>query len=85
MTSTYQAIASWSEITTDVSTYWWIYLSMPLIAAFVGWSTKLVAVEMLYRPLDFKGWGVFGWQGIVPRRAGKVGSTTIHLLTSNLL
>lgn len=29
--------------------------------------------------------GIFGWQGIVPRRAGKVGSTTIHLLTSNLL
>ncbi|OKH71260.1 hypothetical protein EB72_23745 [Mycobacterium sp. SWH-M1] len=85
MTTTHQAIASWSEITTDVSTYWWIYLSMPLIAAFVGWSTKLVAVEMLYRPLDFKGWGIFGWQGIVPRRAGKVGSTTIQLLTSNLL
>ncbi|KKF01029.1 DUF445 domain-containing protein [Mycolicibacterium obuense] len=85
MTTTHRAIASWSEITTDVSTYWWIYLSMPLIAAFVGWSTKLVAVEMLYRPLDFKGWGIFGWQGIVPRRAGKVGSTTIQLLTSNLL
>lgn len=85
MTTTHQAIASWSEITTDISTYWWIYLSMPLIAAFVGWSTKLVAVEMLYRPLDFRGWGIFGWQGIVPRRAGKVGSTTIHLLTSNLL
>ncbi|TRW88435.1 DUF445 domain-containing protein [Mycolicibacterium sp. 018/SC-01/001] len=85
MTTTHLAIASWTEITTDVSAYWWVYLSMPLIAAFVGWSTKLVAVEMLYRPLEFTGWGILGWQGIVPRRAGKVGSTTIHLLTSNLL
>jgi uncharacterized membrane protein YheB (UPF0754 family) len=40
---------------------------------------------MIYRPLEFKGIGPFGWQGIVPRRAGKVGSKTIELLTSNLL
>src|SRR5262249_49947374 len=40
---------------------------------------------MLYRPLTFKGIGPIGWQGIVPRRAGKVGSTTIELLTANLL
>ena len=32
-----------------------------------------------------QGSGPFGWQGIVPRRAGKVGSKTIELLTSNLL
>ena len=58
---------------------------MPLVAAFVGWSTKIVALEMIYRPLEFKGIGPIGWQGIVPRRAGKVGSKTIELLTSNLL
>lgn len=85
MTTTTLAMASWSDITEDVRDYWWIYLSMPLIAAFVGWSTKIVVVEMLYRPKDFKGIGVIGWQGIVPRRAGKVGSTTIELLTANLL
>ncbi len=49
---------------------------MPFMAAFVGWSTKIVALEMLYRPLEFKGIGPFGWQGVVPRRAGKVGSRT---------
>jgi uncharacterized membrane protein YheB (UPF0754 family) len=58
---------------------------MPLVAAFVGWSTKIVAMEMIYRPLEFKGIGPIGWQGIIPRRAGKVGSTTIELLTANLL
>jgi hypothetical protein len=79
------ALQSWNEIKHDVSLNWFIYLSMPLVAAFVGWSTKIVALEMIYRPLEFKGIGPIGWQGIVPRRAGKVGSKTIDLLTSNLL
>lgn len=79
------AMQSWHEIKHDFSINWLIYLSMPLIAAFVGWSTKIVALEMIYRPLEFKGIGPFGWQGIVPRRAGKVGSKTIELLTANLL
>jgi hypothetical protein len=85
VTTSVVALSSWSEITHDFGANWLIYLSMPLIAAFVGWSTKIVALEMLYRPLEFKGIGPFGWQGIVPRRAGKVGSKTIELLTENLL
>jgi uncharacterized membrane protein YheB (UPF0754 family) len=85
VTTSVVALSSWSEITRDFGANWLIYLSMPLIAAFVGWSTKIVALEMLYRPLEFKGIGPFGWQGIVPRRAGKVGSKTIELLTENLL
>lgn len=76
---------SWQEIRHDFAVNWLIYLSMPLVAAFVGWSTKIVALEMIYRPLEFKGIGPIGWQGIVPRRAGKVGSKTIELLTANLL
>jgi uncharacterized membrane protein YheB (UPF0754 family) len=85
VTTALVALSSWTEITQDFSAYWMVYLSMPFVAAFVGWSTKIVALEMLYRPVEFKGWGPFGWQGIVPRRAGKVGSKTIDLLTSNLL
>lgn len=79
------AIQNWQEIKADFGANWFIYLSMPFVAAFVGWSTKIVALEMLYRPLAFKGIGPIGWQGIVPRRAGKVGSKTIELLTANLL
>ncbi len=85
MTGIVLAIQSWSEITHDFGANWLIYLSMPLVAAFVGWSTKIVALEMIYRPTEFKGIGPIGWQGIVPRRAGKVGSKTIELLTSKLL
>ncbi|WP_102144456.1 DUF445 domain-containing protein [Mycobacterium hubeiense] len=76
---------SWEEIKHDIGANYLIYLSMPLVAAFVGWSTKIVAMEMIYRPLEFKGIGPIGWQGVVPRRAGKVGSKTIELLTANLI
>ncbi|MGO4446952.1 DUF445 domain-containing protein [Mycobacterium sp. 2YAF39] len=85
MTDVVVAMQTWSEIRHDFGANWLIYLSMPLVAAFVGWSTKIVALEMIYRPLEFKGIGPIGWQGIVPRRAGKVGSKTIELLTTNLL
>jgi uncharacterized membrane protein YheB (UPF0754 family) len=85
MTTVVVAFQTWNEIRHDAAANWLIYLSMPLVAAFVGWSTKIVALEMIYRPLEFKGIGPIGWQGIVPRRAGKVGSKTIELLTANLL
>jgi uncharacterized membrane protein YheB (UPF0754 family) len=85
MTASVVALQTWGEISRDFGHNWLIYLSMPLVAAFVGWSTKIVALEMLYRPVEFKGIGPIGWQGIVPRRAGKVGSKTIELLTANLL
>ena len=85
MTDLVVGMQTWGEIKNDFGANWLIYLSMPFVAAFVGWSTKIVALEMLYRPLQFRGIGPFGWQGIVPRRAGKVGSKTIELLTANLL
>ena len=85
MTDVVLAMQSWGEIKHDFGANWLIYLSMPFVAAFVGWSTKIVALEMIYRPLEFRGIGPIGWQGIVPRRAGKVGSTTIELITANLL
>ncbi|KRB80550.1 hypothetical protein ASE01_02545 [Nocardioides sp. Root190] len=78
-------VQTWAEIRADVSEYWYIYASMPVIAAIIGYATKIVAIEMLYRPMKFVGIGPFGWQGLVPRRAGKVAAVTIRLLTENLL
>lgn len=76
---------TWGDITADVKLNWFIYLSMPLIAAFVGYTTKLVALQMLYRPIEFVGIGPIGWQGVVPRRAGKTAALTIQMLTDKLL
>ncbi|THV11275.1 DUF445 domain-containing protein [Nocardioides caeni] len=79
------SVQTWEEIRADFGVNWLIYLSMPFIAAFVGYTTKLVALQMLYRPLEFRGIGPIGWQGVVPRRAGKTAAVTIEMLTENLL
>ncbi|MDT7661590.1 MAG: hypothetical protein QOD04_1146, partial [Pseudonocardiales bacterium] len=34
---------------------WLIYASMPLLAAFIGYTTKLIAIEMMFRPVEFIG------------------------------
>lgn len=58
------------------------YLLMPLVAGFVGYITKLLALEMMFRPLEFIGIKppYLGWQGVVPRKAPKMASTATDLL-----
>ena len=53
------AIQSWHEIKRDFGANWLIYLSMPLVAAFVGRSTKIVALEMLSPILIVAAVGLF--------------------------
>ncbi len=84
-TSVVAWVQTWGEIAADIKLNWFIYLSMPLVAAFVGYTTKLVALQMLYRPIEFVGVGPIGWQGVVPRRAGKTAALTIQMLTDKLL
>jgi uncharacterized membrane protein YheB (UPF0754 family) len=85
VTTSVVAFQTWHQIKADFGLNWFIYLSMPFVAAFVGYTTKLVALQMLYRPIEFVGIGPFGWQGVVPRRAGKTASLTIQMLTDKLL
>jgi uncharacterized membrane protein YheB (UPF0754 family) len=51
----------------------WRYASIPFVAAVIGWITNWVAIEMTFKPLEFKGVRpVFGWQGIIPSKAVKM-------------
>ncbi len=53
----------------------WRYLSIPLVAAFVGWATNWVAIQMTFWPVRFVGLRPFlGWQGIIPSKAAKMAS-----------
>jgi uncharacterized membrane protein YheB (UPF0754 family) len=65
----------------------WIYLTIPVAAASIGYVTKLLMIEMIFRPLEFKGpvdpW--LGWQGQVPRNAAKMAVTAVRTLQGNLL
>lgn len=47
-------------------------LSVPLVAAVVGWLTNWLAIQMSFYPVQFMGVGVFGWQGVIPRKAEKM-------------
>ena len=70
----------------DFKEHWWLYLSMPLIAALIGYVTKIVAIEMMFKPLEFFGIKPFlGWQGIIPRKAAIMSTIACDTLTSRLI
>lgn len=65
---------------------WLTFASMPVLAAFIGYVTKLVAIEMMFRPVEFLGRPpLLGWQGIVPRNVGRIGSVSVNLLLGRLI
>lgn len=47
-------------------------LSLPIVAAAVGWFTNWLAIQMSFYPIQFVGVGVLGWQGVIPRKAEKM-------------
>jgi uncharacterized membrane protein YheB (UPF0754 family) len=83
------AIRTWTQIGNDLSHWWWIYLSMPLVAGFIGWGTKLIAIEMMFRPLTFRGIRIgpipLGWQGMIPRRAPEMAAIAYDMISTNLI
>ena len=77
---------SWSQIVADVQLNWWLYLSMPFVAALIGYGTKIVAIKMMFQPIEFVGikpW--LGWQGIVPRKAATMASIACDTMTTRLI
>ena len=65
---------------------WWVYVSMPFISAAIGYLTKLIAIEMIFRPTEFVGIKPYlGWQGMVPRRAAKMAGIAVDSVMSKIL
>ncbi|OLF07953.1 hypothetical protein [Actinophytocola xanthii] len=66
---------------------WLVYACMPVMAAVIGYVTKRVAIEMMFRPVRFVGlrepW--LGWQGVVPRNSGRMIRMSADLLTERLV
>ena len=64
----------------------WVYLSIPVAAALVGWFTKIVAVRMIFYPVEFKGIPPYlGWQGQIPSHAAKLASIAMDSITTTVL
>ena len=71
----------------DFLAHWQVYLSMPVIAAAIGYLTKRAAIEMMFRPLRFVGLKepFLGWQGVVPRNSERMIRISADLLTRRLV
>lgn len=71
---------------TNFLAQWWLYLSMPIIAAIIGYVTKIAAVRMMFEPLEFIGIKPYlGWQGVIPRKAEKMASIAVDVITRRLI
>ncbi|EON92632.1 hypothetical protein MARLIPOL_07764 [Marinobacter lipolyticus SM19] len=47
-------------------------LTVPMMAAIVGWFTNWLAIQMSFYPVQFIGIGAIGWQGVIPRKSEKM-------------
>ena len=73
-------------VIADLGEHWPVYVTMPFIAALIGYVTKRVAIEMMFKPLEFVGIKPFlGWQGVLPANAERMAATATEMLTSNLV
>jgi len=64
----------------------WAYIAIPFISAGVGWATNVIAIKMMFYPIEFFGIKpVFGWQGIVPSKAEKMASIACDLMLKRLV
>ncbi|WP_394359988.1 DUF445 domain-containing protein [Amycolatopsis sp. SB7-3] len=73
-------------VIADLGEHWPVYVSMPFIAALIGYVTKRVAIEMMFKPVEFVGVKPFlGWQGVLPANAERMAATATEMLTNNLV
>ena len=71
---------------------------MPIISAFIGWATNVLALKMTFYPLEFvgfqikgiraigwKGLPAVGWQGIIPSKAEHMAGKATDMITTKLI
>ncbi|GMV42556.1 MAG: hypothetical protein AMXMBFR64_42720 [Myxococcales bacterium] len=64
----------------------WMVLLIPFVSAFVGWFTNVLAIKMMFYPIDFIGIRPFlGWQGIIPANAIRMAGFASKLIAERLL
>lgn len=73
----------------------WPFISIPISAAFIGYITNWIGVNMLFYPVKWTGiplviWpneplGILGWQGIVPAKRIAMATRMVDVTISRLL
>ena len=57
----------------------WKFVSLPIGSGVIGWVTNWLAVQMTFYPKEFIGIRpFFGWQGIIPSKAEKMGRIVVE-------
>jgi len=72
----------------QLETFWQYipFLLIPFISGLVGWITNVIALKMTFYPIEFVGiQPFFGWQGIIPSKATKMATLSVHLMTTKLI
>jgi uncharacterized membrane protein YheB (UPF0754 family) len=59
-------------------TEYWTYLTIPAVSAVVGYGTNWLAVKMMMYPVEFKGLGPIGWQGVIPANSKKMAKVVVE-------
>lgn len=62
----------------------WLFVTVPLVTALIGYVTNWAAVWMMFHPAEPKGIGPLKWQGIVHRMSDSL-ATEISATTSQVL
>lgn len=68
--------------------HFWVYVTIAPVASIVTWMHVWMALNMMFYPIKF--WGIrlgpipLGWQGIVPRKAGKISGIIVDQTLSKL-
>lgn len=74
---------AWAEFQANL----WFYLSMPFVAGAIGYVTNVIAIKMMFNPIEFVGikepW--LGWQGIVPRKCAKMARIACETMVPRLI
>ncbi|WP_420427475.1 DUF445 domain-containing protein [Algiphilus sp.] len=74
---------AWAEFQANL----WFYLSMPFVAGAIGYVTNVIAIKMMFNPIEFIGikepW--LGWQGIVPRKCAKMARIACDTMVPRLI
>lgn len=56
----------------------WQYVTVPIVAAFVGWFTNWIAILLTFYPIGFIGIPPYlGWQGIIPSKAERMARISV--------
>ena len=66
-------------------TEYWIYLTIPAVSAVVGFGTNWLAVKMMMYPVEFKGLGPVGWQGVIPANSEKMAHVVVERSVKRVL